>query len=99
MFTSVFMISREYPTFIVYPKIKKMSTAKRKINLIFRKKEKGEIVRKKKKEEVELYVPKGYTFEEIYDGDDEGYGYEDETPAYQEEVKLRYEREEREQRV
>ena len=56
-------------------------------------------MRKKKKQKVELYVPKGYTFEEIYDGDDEGYGYEDETPAYQEEVKLRYEREERERRV
>lgn len=30
----------------------------------------------KRKKEVELYVPKGYTFEELYDGDDTGYGFE-----------------------
>lgn len=49
-------------------------------------------MKRRKKKEIELYIPKGYTFEELYDGDDEGYGFEDETPAVQEEVKVRYER-------
>lgn len=56
-------------------------------------------MRKKRKKEVELYVPKGYTFEEIYDGDDTGYGFEEELPALQEEVKIRYERNERKECV
>ena len=56
-------------------------------------------MRKKRKKEVELYVPKGYTFEELYDGDDTGYGFEVELPALQEEVKIRYERNERKERV
>ena len=29
-------------------------------------------MKRKRKKEVELYVPKGYTFEELYDGDDTG---------------------------
>ena len=49
-------------------------------------------MKRRKKKEIELYVPEGYTFEELYDGDDEGYGFEDETPAVQEEVKVQYER-------
>ena len=49
-------------------------------------------MKRRKKKEIELYVPEGYTFEELYNGDDEGYGFEDETPAVQEEVKVRYER-------
>ena len=40
-------------------------------------------MKRKRKKEVELYVPKGYTFEELYDGDDTGYGFEDESPAKQ----------------
>ena len=48
-------------------------------------------MKRKRKNKVELYIPKGYTFEELYDGDDEGYGFEDETPAVQEEVKVRSE--------
>ena len=48
-------------------------------------------MKRKKRKEVELYVPKGYTFEELYDGDDTGYGFEEESPALQEEVKIRYE--------
>ena len=52
-------------------------------------------MKKKKHKEIELYVPKGYTFEELYDGDGEGYGFEAESPAYQEEVKVRYERDDR----
>ena len=49
-------------------------------------------MKRRKKKEIELYVPERYTFEELYNGDDEGYGFEDETPAVQEEVKVRYER-------
>ena len=49
-------------------------------------------MKRRKKKEIELYIPKGYTFEELYDGGDEGYGFEDETPAVQEEVKVQYER-------
>lgn len=48
---------------------------------------------KKKRKETELYVPQGYTFEELYETDDAGYGLENEAPAYREEVKLRIERE------
>lgn len=29
-------------------------------------------MKRKRRKEVELYVPKGYTFEELYDGDDTG---------------------------
>lgn len=49
-------------------------------------------MKRKRRKEVELYVPKGYTFEELYDGDDTGYGFEEESPALQEEVKIRYRR-------
>ena len=56
-------------------------------------------MKRKRKKEVELYVPKGYTFEELYDGDDTGYGFEDESPALQEEVKIRYERNNGKERV
>lgn len=49
-------------------------------------------MKRKRRKEVELYVPKGYTFEELYDGDDTGYGFEEESLALQEEVKIRYER-------
>jgi hypothetical protein len=58
-----------------------------------------ESVKRKRKKEVELYVPKGYTFEELYDGDDTGYGFEEESPALQEEVKIRYERNDGKERV
>ncbi len=58
-----------------------------------------ESVKRKRKKEVELYVPKGYTFEEMYDGDDTGYGFEEESPALQEEVKIRYERNDGKERV
>lgn len=56
-------------------------------------------MKRKRRKEVELYVPKGYTFEELYDGDDTVYGFEDESPALQEEVKIRYERNDGKERV
>ena len=56
-------------------------------------------MKRKRRKEVELYVPKGYTFEELYDGDDTGYGFEEESPALQEEVKIRYERNDGKERI
>lgn len=52
-------------------------------------------MRRQKMRKAELYVPQGYTFEELYETDDTGYGLENEAPAYKEEVKLRIEREQR----
>ena len=49
--------------------------------------------RKKKWQESEVLIPKGYDLEEILDTDDAGYGLEKEPPAYTEEVKLIFERE------
>ena len=49
--------------------------------------------RKKKRQEPELVIPKGYALEEMLDTDDAGYGLEKEPPAYTEEVKLVFERE------
>ena len=49
--------------------------------------------RKKKWQESEVLIPEGYDLEEILDTDDAGYGLEKEPPAYTEEVKLIFERE------
>lgn len=49
--------------------------------------------RKKKWQESEVLIPKGYALEEMLDTDDAGYGLENEPPAYTEEVKLIFERE------
>ena len=49
--------------------------------------------RKKKWQESEVLIPNGYALEEILDTDDAGYGLEKESPAYREEVKLVFERE------
>ena len=49
--------------------------------------------RKKKRQEPGLVIPKGYALEEMLDTDDAGYGLEKEPPAYTEEVKLVFERE------
>ena len=46
-----------------------------------------------KRKKPELVIPKGYELEEILDTDDAGYGLEKESPAYREEVKLVFERE------
>ena len=52
-------------------------------------------MKKKSLKGIELFLPQGYTFEELYETDDAGYGLENEAPAYKEEVKLRIEREQR----
>lgn len=49
--------------------------------------------RKKKWQESEVLIPNGYALEEMLDTDDAGYGLEKESPAYREEVKLVFERE------
>ena len=49
--------------------------------------------RKKKWQESEVLIPKGYDLEDMLDTDDAGYGLENEPPAYAEEVKLIFERE------
>ncbi len=46
-----------------------------------------------KRKKPELVIPKGYDLEEMLDTDDAGYGLEKESPAYREEVKLIFERE------
>lgn len=46
-----------------------------------------------KRKKPELVIPNGYDLEEILDTDDVGYGLEKESPAYREEVKLVFERE------
>ncbi len=46
-----------------------------------------------KRKKPELVIPKGYEPEEMLDTDDAGYGLEKESPAYREEVKLVFERE------
>ena len=48
---------------------------------------------RQKRKKPELVIPKGYELEEILDTDDAGYGLEKESPAYREEVKLIFERE------
>ena len=48
---------------------------------------------KKTRQESEVLIPNGYALEEILDTDDAGYGLEKESPAYREEVKLVFERE------
>ena len=48
---------------------------------------------RQKRKKPELVIPKGYELEEILDTDDAGYGLEKESPAYREEVKLVFERE------
>lgn len=49
--------------------------------------------RKKKWQESEVLIPNGYASEDMLDTDDAGYGLENEPPAYTEEVKLIFERE------
>lgn len=49
--------------------------------------------RRNRRRKIELVIPKGYELEEILDTDDAGYGLEKEPPAYTEEVKLIFERE------
>lgn len=49
--------------------------------------------RKKKWQESEVLIPKGYDLEDMLDTDDAGYGLEKEPPAYTGEVKLIFERE------
>lgn len=49
--------------------------------------------RRNRRRKLELVIPKGYELEEILDTDDVGYGLEIEPPAYREEVKLVFERE------
>lgn len=49
--------------------------------------------RKKKWQESEVLIPKGYDLEDMLDTDDAGYILENEPPAYTEEVKLIFERE------
>ena len=49
--------------------------------------------RRNRRRKIELVIPKGYELEEILDTDDAGYGLEKEPPAYREEVKLVFERE------
>lgn len=39
-------------------------------------------MKRKRRKEVELYVPKGYTFEELYDGDDTGTASRKNRPHY-----------------
>lgn len=46
-----------------------------------------------KRKKLELVIPKGYDLEDMLDTDDAGYGLENEPPAYTEEVKLIFERE------
>ena len=46
-----------------------------------------------KRKKPELVIPKGYDLEEMLDTDDAGYGLENEPPAYTEEGKLIFERE------
>ena len=46
-----------------------------------------------KRKKPELVIPKGYDLEDMLDTDDAGYGLEKESPAYREEVKLVFERE------
>ena len=46
-----------------------------------------------KRKKPELVIPKGYDLEDMLDTDDAGYGLEKEPPAYREEVKLVFERE------
>ena len=48
---------------------------------------------RQKRKKPELVIPKGYDLEEMLDTDDAGYGLEKESPAYREEVKLVFERE------
>ena len=48
---------------------------------------------RQKRKKPELVIPNGYDLEEILDTDDAGYGLEKEPPAYREEVKLVFERE------
>ena len=49
--------------------------------------------RRNRRRKLELVIPKGYEPEEMLDTDDVGYGLEKESPAYREEVKLIFERE------
>ena len=49
--------------------------------------------RKKKWQESEVLIPKGYDLKDMLDTDNAGYGLEKEPPAYTEEVKLIFERE------
>ena len=49
--------------------------------------------RRNRRRKIELVIPKVYELEEILDTDDAGYGLEKESPAYREEVKLVFERE------
>lgn len=53
-----------------------------------------EDMRKQFLKEIELLLPQGYAFEEVYETDETGYVSENESPALQEEVKLRIERKE-----
>lgn len=49
--------------------------------------------RRNRRRKIELVIPKGYDLEEMLDTDDAGYSLENEPPAYTEEVKLIFERE------
>ena len=49
--------------------------------------------RRNRRRKIELVIPKGYDLEDMLDTDDAGYGLEKEPPAYTEEVKLIFERE------
>lgn len=49
--------------------------------------------RRNRRRKLELVIPKGYELEDMLDTDDAGYGLEKEPPAYREEVKLVFERE------
>ena len=51
-------------------------------------------MRKKSLKGIEVFLPQGYSFEELYETDEAGYVSENEMPALQEEVKLRIERKE-----
>ena len=48
---------------------------------------------RQKRKKQELVIPKVYDLEDMLDTDDAGYGLENEPPAYTEEVKLIFERE------
>ena len=50
-------------------------------------------MRKKSLKGIELFLPQGYSFEELYETDEAGYVSENEMPALQEAVTLRIERE------
>lgn len=49
-------------------------------------------MKKRKQKKYEINIPKGYKIEEMLETEDTGYGMENETPAIQEEVKIRLER-------